>query len=205
MRAFHHCLVFIMPAMYVSVATAQSPAVKLQAGLGYARAFDGGGISLTAAVERPLSAQTSKVQHGLGGGLWYARTDVRSNPGQREILGLGMRYQLELGPTARGAKLFLAVPVEVLLSHVPDFAALQGASALASAVPEPGPPAPIENRVGSEWGWGAGLELGVRGRVAQRLSAYTSVQGLYQDIYGAGARGTVWNWHAGITFGMGSR
>jgi hypothetical protein len=59
--------------------------------------------------------------------------------------------------------------------------------------------------VGSEWGWGAGLELGVQVALGSSLSAHTSVQSLYQDIYADGTRHGAWNWHAGLTYQLGTR
>lgn len=189
-----------------SPAQAQTPGVEVRAGLGYARVFDGGGISFDAVVGRPLSSPASRVQHAVGGGLWYARTSIASNPGnssRREITGLGVRY--ELGFRSRSVQPFVAVPVQLLLSTIPDRATLQGGSLAASGIPDPGPPSPVEDRVGSEWGWGAGLELGLRGGVGRRLSAQTSVRGLYQDIYASGTRHGAWSWHAGLSYELGTR
>jgi hypothetical protein len=180
--------------------------VEVQAGLGYARVFDGGGISFEAGLERHLSSPASRLQHALGGSLWYARTAIASapdNPDRREITGLGVRYQIGLG--RRSVRPFLAVPVQLLLSSIPDRADLAGPGLLASEIPDTGPPSPVEDLVGSEWGWGAGLELGVRVALGSSLSAHTSVQSLYQDIYADGTRHGAWNWHAGLTYQLGTR
>jgi hypothetical protein len=185
----------------VSPAPAQSSGLELQAGVGYARAFNGGGVSFAAAVEHPLSTSAKKIQHALGGSLWYSEMSVGSAPGssiQRHLVGLGVRYQLEL--RARHARPFLAVPLQVLRSDIEDRATLQPGSLLVVGIPETGPPTPVEDEVGSDWGWGTGLEIGVRIGLSEQLSAQTSVQGLYQRIYESGTRNGAWLIHGGITY-----
>jgi hypothetical protein len=173
--------------------------------LGYARVFDAGGISLSAALERFLSSPDAGLQHALGGGLWYAHTGIASAPDDpegRHIVGLGARYRLTLARGGSSVRPFLAVPVELLHSKIPDRAMLQAASLLVHGVPEPPPPTPAEDRIGAEWGWGTGLELGLRVAVGERLSGQTSVQALYQDIYASQTSHSAWNWHAGLSYGF---
>jgi len=180
---------------------AQTSALELQAGLGYARAFDGGGISFAAAIERPLSAQTSRVQQALGGSFWYSQMSIASQPSssnERHLVGLGMRYQLEF--RAGRARPFLAVPLQILRSNIPEQASLQPASLSMTGVPDLGPATPVEDRIGSEWGWGAGVELGFRVGLSQQLSAQTSVQGLYHRIYDSGTRNGAWAIHVGLGY-----
>ncbi len=183
---------------------AQAAAVELQAGVGYARLFDAGGISFAAAVDRHLSPASRKWQHALGGSLWYAHTGIASAPDDpegRHVLGLGVRYQLGLSRT-KTFRPFLAVPLQLLHSNIPDRATLQSTSLLLQGVPDPGPSRPVEDHIGGEWGWGTGLEFGMRIGLSKDLSAHTSVQGLYQSIYEAGTRHSAWNWHAGISYGF---
>jgi hypothetical protein len=185
----------------------QAPAVELQAGVGYARLFDAGGISFAAAVDRHLSPASKKWQHALGGSLWYAHTGIASAPNDpegRHVLGLGVRYQLGL-LGAKSFRPFLAVPLQLLHSSIPDRTTLQSTSLLLQGVPDPGPSRPVEDHIGGEWGWGTGLELGFRIGVSKDLSAQTSVQALYQDIYESGSRHGAWNWHAGLSYGFKSR
>jgi hypothetical protein len=209
MRAAGVFLVFSSVVTVGPPAQAQAPGVELQAGLGYARVFDGGGISFAAAVERPLSSPISALQHALGGTLWYAHTSIGSASStstlRRDIAGIGLRYQLGFGACCRSVRPFLAVPVQLMLSKIPDRTTLQGGSLLISGIPDRGPPSPVEDLVGSEWGWGTGLELGVRIGLGSNLSAHTSAQGLYQDIYADGTRHGAWNWHAGLTYQLGTR
>jgi hypothetical protein len=202
MRAALLSIVLTSISSFVSPVTAQTSGLELQAGLGYARAFDGGGLSLAAALERPLSAPTSGVQHALGGSLWYSHMSIASGyTAGRNLMGVGLRYQLELGACCGHARPFLAVPVQVLLSDIPDRAMLVTPAGLsATAVPNPGSPTPLEDRVGSEWGWGTGLEVGFRIGLSQNLSAQTSVQGLYHRIYESSTRNTAWTIHGGITY-----
>jgi hypothetical protein len=199
MRAALLSIVLISTLMLVSSLTAQTSGLVLQAGLGYARAFDGGGPSFTAAVERPLSAPTSTLQHALGGGLWYSHMSIASGyTAGRDLMGLGLRYQLQL--RAGRVRPFVAVPLQVLRSNIPARATLQSASLSVSGIPDLGPPTPVEDRMGSEWGWGTGLEAGFRIGLSPQLSAQTSVQGLYQRIYESGTRNGAWTIHGGITY-----
>lgn len=187
----------LLAVVFCSPAWAQNPGLHLGAGLGYARMFQAGGLSFAAVLDRPISPVSSRLRQAVGGSLWYAHTDIASNPADpegRHIWGVGVRYRLGIGPS-----LYLAVPVQLLHSSVPDRPTLQ-ASVGRRAVPEPPPDAPEEDRIGSAWGWGAGLELGVRVGLANRLSAQTSVQGLYQDIYAGSGDHGAWNWHAGLTY-----
>jgi hypothetical protein len=183
---------------------AQTRSYELQAGIGYARMFDAGGISFSAVLDRSLSRSEAGIQHGIGGAFWYAHTGIASRPSDpdgRHVLGLGARYRLALG-RAGALGPFLAVPVELLLSNIPDRASLQSSSLLVHGVPEPGPPTPVEDLTGRELGWGTGLELGLRLAGGKRVSGYTSVQALYQNIYGSESRNGAWSWHAGLSYGF---
>ena len=185
----------------------QTLAPDFQAGLGYARLFDAGGYSFLAALNQPLSSVSSPVRQAVGGGFWYAHTGLASVPDTpevgRDVLGLGLRYSV--GFLNSGSfRPFVAVPVQVLHSQVADHrptADLLVASL--SAVPQAPPPPPVEDRVGGEWGWGTGLEAGLRVVASKRVSAQTSVQMLYQDIYGSDSRNGAWNWHAGLSYAFG--
>src|SRR5215210_569592 len=73
-------ITLISAVCLVSAASAQSSSLELQAGLGYAHAFDGGGPSFAAAIARPLSATTSKLQQALGGSVWYSQMSIGSEP-----------------------------------------------------------------------------------------------------------------------------
>jgi hypothetical protein len=203
MRAALLSIVLISTSMFVSSITAQTSGHELQAGLGNARAFDGGGLSFAAAVERPLSASSSRVQHALGGSLWYSNMSIGSAPNtsrERHLMGIGMRYQLDLRTCCGPVRPFLAVPLQVLRSDVPSRATLQSANLLLTGIPDPGPPTPVEDRMGDDWGWGTGLEVGFRIGLSPGLSAQTSVQGLYHRIYESSTRNTAWTIHGGITY-----
>jgi hypothetical protein len=182
---------------------AQSPTLDLQAGLGYARVFDAGGISFSAALDRALSAPQSSFQQALGGSLWYAHTGIASVPNDpegRNLYGVGVRYRVAFRPS-QSFRPFLAVPLELLHSSIPDRDAL--VSAALGRVPEPPGERPVEDMIGSEWGWGTGLEAGFRVGTGERLSAQTSVQVLYQKIYDSGTRNGAWSWHAGLSYALG--
>jgi hypothetical protein len=182
---------------------AQALGTQLQAGLGYARVFNGGGISFAAAVEHPISAPVSRLQHALGGSLWYAHTSIASAPDDpegRHIVGLGLRYQVGIGTCCRSLGLFFALPVQLLRSSIPDRDDLVASSLAAHGIPESPSERPAEDRIGSAWGWGAGLEVGVRVGLANQLSAQTSVQALYQNIYESSRRNGAWSWHSGLTY-----
>jgi hypothetical protein len=194
-------LMLFLTAILSSPAWAQRPGVQLEAGLGYARLFDGGGISFAAALERPLSDRSRRLQHALGGSVWYAHTDLASNPDDpdgRHTVGVGFRYQLGIGRSSTG--LFLAVPVQLLHSSIPDRTDVVSANLATHGIPDVPGERPAEDRIGSAWGWGAGLELGLRLGLGEQLSAQSSVQGLYQDIYDASRQHGAWSWHAGLTY-----
>ncbi|HZB27274.1 MAG TPA: hypothetical protein VE282_01835 [Gemmatimonadales bacterium] len=193
---------FVFTIALQSQIQAQVP-VELQAGLGYARMFDAGGISFAAGVDRFLTPPSTRLQHAVGGSFWYAQTDIASRSGDseaRQVVGLGLRYQLALR-SAGAFKPFLALPVQILHSNIPDRADL-AATSLAFAIPESPSPGPVEDEAGTEWGWGTGLEAGFRVGMGGRLRGQTSVQLLYQDIYGAGSSHSAWNWHAGISYAL---
>jgi len=187
--------------------TAQTPAPAFQAGLGYARVFDAGGFSFSAALDRPLSSLRSPVRQAVGGGFWYAHTGLASLPDTpevgRDLLGLGLRYSL--GFLNSGSfRPFVAVPLQVLHSEVADNRIkAQLLSAALYGVPQPPPPPPVEDQVGGEWGWGTGLEAGFRVVASNRVSAQSSLQVLYQDIYGSESRNGAWNWHVGLSYAFG--
>jgi hypothetical protein len=201
MRAALLSIVLTFTLTFVSPVTAQTAGLELQAGLGYARAFDGGGVSFAAGIENPLSSSTSRLQHALGAGIWYSEMSIASAPGtsnQRHLTGLGMRYQVAL--RAGRVRPYLAVPVQVLRSNIPDRTDIVSGSLSVSSVPDMGAPTPVEDRVGSAWGWGAGLELGFRLGLSPQLSAQTAVQSLYQRIYESGTRNGAWTIHGGFTY-----
>jgi hypothetical protein len=116
----------------------------------------------------------------------------------RDLMGLGLRYQLQL--RAGGVRPFVAVPLQVLRSSIPARATLQSASLSVSGIPDLGPPTPVEDRMGAEWGWGTGLEAGFQIGLSPQLSAQASAQGLYQRIYESGTRNGAWTIHGGITY-----
>jgi hypothetical protein len=203
MRAAHWLILIAIAGVH-SQLRAQTPVYEIQAGLGYARLFDAGGLSFSAALERFISPPDAGLQHGLGGAFWYAHTGIASSPDDpegRHVVGLGARYRMTFG-RAGSFRPFLAVPVELLHSRIPDRAQLQAAALLVGGVPEPGPPTPAEDRIGDEWGWGTGLELGIRLTTGDRLSVQTSAQALYQNIYAGQSSNTAWNWHAGLSYGF---
>jgi hypothetical protein len=189
-----------------SLLRGQSSSLELQAGLGYARAFDGAGISFAAALERPLSDTASRVQHALGGSLWYSEMSVGSAPSSapdRRMLGIGVRYQLELRNCCGQVRPFLALPLQLMQSSVPESSTLPGTGGLlAGRVPEPDPPVPPEDQPGTDWGWGTGLEIGFRVNVSGPMSAHSSAQALYNRIYESGTRHWGWTWHAGLSYAL---
>jgi hypothetical protein len=130
---------------------------------------------------------------------------IASNPNSsrdRHMMGVGLRYQLEL--QAGKARPFIAVPVQLLRSDIPVEPALQP-SFSTIGVPNPGPGLPVEDLPGSAWGWGAGLEAGFRLGLSSQLSAQTSVQGLYHRIYETGNRNGAWTVQAGLSYQPGHR
>jgi hypothetical protein len=185
-----------------SISAAQSSKLELEAGLGYAKVFDGGGLSLSAALDRPLSAAVDPVHHAVGVSFWYAHTKLASQPEEpprRDVLGLGVRYRLGWQRCCGALHPFVAVPLQVLRSSVEDVPGLE-ANVAAHQIPEPPMETQSENFTGSAWGWGAGLELGLEVGLADGLNGETRVQGLYHDIYDGATSNTAWTWHTGISY-----
>jgi hypothetical protein len=206
MRLIH--LTFILTLWFPTSLAAQAGGIQLQAGLGYARVFDGGGFSLAAGADRTLSSPDRSLQHAVGAGIWYAETTIASDPDDpygRRMLGLGLRYQLGFGACCRLLRPYVAVPVQLLRSNIPDRTFLVPAPQLSlSAIPDSPAPRPVEDRIGAEWGWGLGLELGLRLRIDDRLGAQTSLLGMHHDIYQSSTRDDAWSWHAGLSYRLGS-
>jgi hypothetical protein len=199
----NRCAILVALAATSATAHAQSAGIDVQGGLGYARVFDGGGLSFIAALSRSISSRSAALQQAVGVSFWHANTAIASKPqgpDERRLIGLGARYQIGSGACCRKVRPFLALPVHLLRSSIPDRAALMRATQLASEIPTPETRRPIEDQVGVEWGWGAGLELGLELGLGARLSAQTAVQGLYQDIYSSSTRDGAWSWHAGVTY-----
>lgn len=63
--------------------------------------------------------------------------------------GLGVRYQLSLS-RAKTFRRFLAAPVQLPHSNIPDRATLQSTSLLLRGVTDPGPSRPVEDHIGGE-------------------------------------------------------
>lgn len=185
-----------------SISASQSRNLELEAGLGYARVFDGGGFSLSAALDRPLGSTVAPLHHAVGVSLWYAHTKVASSSSEsprRDMLGLGIRYRLGWQRCCGALHPFAAVPLQVLRSSIEDVPGLL-AHVAAHDVPQPRAGIPTENFTGAAWGWGAGLELGLEVGLAKGLNGETRVQGLYHDIYDGATSNTAWTWHTGISY-----
>jgi len=201
-------LLFLLPASLIqsTPSQAQRPDLELQAGLGYARLFDAGGLSFSAVVDRGVGSSQTPLQHALGLSFWYAHTRVASEIPEsslrRDLVGLGIRYQLGLRRCCGPVHPYMAVPLQVLRSSIEDVADLQPFLA-AHGIPEPPNGRPAEDQAGGAWGWGAGLELGVRLGLAENLDVHTSMQGLYHDIYADESRNGAWSWHAGLIYRFG--
>jgi hypothetical protein len=195
-------LILLCTLSRVSFVAAQNANLELEAGLGYARVFDGGGLSLSAALDRPLGSTVAPLHHALGVSLWYAHTKVASassEPPRRDLLGLGVRYRLGWQRCCGTLHPFMAVPLQVLRSSIEDAPVLLAKVAV-HGIPEPPPRRPAENFTGAAWGWGTGLELGLELELAEGLSGETRVQGLYHDIYDGASSNTAWTWHTGMSY-----
>jgi hypothetical protein len=91
----------------------------------------------------------------------------------------------------------------VLRSNIPDRAGLEGGTLSLARIPNTGPPTPVQDAAGDDWGWGTGAEVGLRFGGNGPLGVLGSMQGIYQDIYGGNTAGMVWTWHAGVSYGFG--
>jgi hypothetical protein len=185
-------------------AEAQTPQLEIEAGLGYARIFHGGGFSVSGVLDKPIGSGLGPIQQAVGFGLWYAQTKIASAQADlrhRNIFGTGIRYRVATPRCCGPVHPFLAVPLQLLHSSIEEFT--QPIVALTShAVPQPPPTPPVEDAPGGAWGWGTGIEVGVELGVGRNLTCQTRVQGLYQDIYAGAATNTAWSWHAGLRYGF---
>jgi hypothetical protein len=184
------------------------PAVAQQvhAGVGYAHIFRAGGFSFATGYLQGLTSVTSPLQQRVGGDFWYANPDVASQTSgnaARSLVGLGARYEIEVSRCCGRFHPLIALPVQVLHSSVSETTVPLPSGAALLLVPEPGAQLPVEDRSGSAWGWGAGVELGVRVAVGAQWNLQTSGTAMYQDIYARSTTNGAWTWHLGLSYGLG--
>jgi hypothetical protein len=183
-------------------------AQQLHAGVGYAHIFRAGGFSFATGYLQELSGVTSPLQQRLGGDFWYANPDVASRASgnaARSVVGLGARYEIEVSRCCGRVHPLIALPVQVLHSSVPDQTDILASRAALLLVPGTESPLPAEDRSGSAWGWGAGVELGVRVSLGPQWNVQTSGTAMYQDIYAQSRTNGAWTWHLGLSYGFGGR
>jgi hypothetical protein len=182
-------------------------AQEVHAAIGYAHIFRAGGFSFATGYLRGLNAPAAAARHRVGGEFWYANTDVASRPAgnaSRSVVGLGARYEVELAGCCGKIHPVAAVPVRLIHSSIPDQITMLPQTA--SLLLEPRPPAslPSEDRDGSAWGWGAGVELGVRVVLSPQWNLQTSGTAMYQDVYAGSTTSGAWTWHVGLGYRFGS-
>ena len=189
------------------VCTVGARAQELHAGVGYAHIFRAGGFSFATGYLQSLSPASSAARQRVGGEFWYANTDVASRPAgnaSRSVVGFGGRYEVELARCCGPVHPVAAIPVQVIHSSVPDATGLVAQSAALVLEPRPDAALPAEDQVGSAWGWGAGVELGIRIDVAPQWNLQTSGMAMYQDVYSASTTNGAWSWHVGVGYRFGS-
>jgi hypothetical protein len=182
-------------------------AQEVHADIGYAHIFRAGGFSFATSYLRGLNAPAAAARHRVGGEFWYANTDVASRPAgnaSRSVVGLGARYEIELAECCGKVHPVAAVPVRLIHSSIPDVATLQTQAASLLLLPRPGTELPSEDRNGSAWGWGAGVELGVRVVLSPQWNLQTSGTAMYQDVYAGSTTSGAWTWHVGLGYRFGS-
>jgi hypothetical protein len=182
-------------------------AQEVHADVGYAHIFRAGGFSFATGYLRTLNAPAATARHRVGGEFWYANTDVASRPAgnaDRSVVGLGARYEVELAGCCGRIHPMAAVPVRLIHSSIPEQISMLPGTA--SLLLEPRPPTgpPNEDRGGSAWGWGAGVELGVRVLVSPQWNLQTSGTAMYQYVYAGSTTSGAWTWHVGLGYRFGS-
>jgi hypothetical protein len=191
--------------------TCAGPAVaqEVHAGVGYAHIFRAGGFSFATGYLQELGGATSPLQQRVGGDFWYANPDVASQTSgnaARSLVGLGARYEIEVSRCCGRFHPLIALPVQVLHSSVPiETRNVPTLDAALLLIPQPLAALPVEDRSGSAWGWGAGVELGVRVAVGAQWNLQTSGTAMYQDIYARSTTNGAWTWHLGVSYGFGGR
>jgi hypothetical protein len=181
-------------------------AQEVQAGLGYAHIFGAGGFSFALGYLQALNRVSAPVQQRFGGSFWYANTDVASlSPGNsaRDMVGLGARYEIEVTRCCGSIHPLLALPVQLLHSAVQDLTVPLVDAIAFELIPEPSPNSSSEDRVGSAWGWGAGVELGADVPLGIQWNIRTTGTAMYQDIYAGSSTNGAWVWHLGMTYRFG--
>lgn len=191
------------------VCTASASAQEAHAGVGYAHIFRAGGFSFATGYLQDLGRVTSTVRHRLGGEFWYANTDVASQPAgsaSRSLIGVGARYELELAHCCGRVRPLMALSVQALRSSIPPMAVALVAVGTGALQAVPGPPsAPAaEDQTGSAWGWGTGVELGLRVALSPQWALRTSGMALYQDVYAASTTNGAYALHLGLSYRFGS-
>jgi hypothetical protein len=188
--------------------TRAAHAQELHANVGYAHIFRAGGFSFATGYLHPLGAADAPARQRIGGDFWYANTDVASRPAGnagRNVVGLGARYEVELTRCCGGVHPTAAVPVQLIHSSVPEPAGINATGRPAiELVPAPIAGPPVEDRGGSAWGWGTGVELGLRVPVSPQWNLQTSGAAMYQDVYAASTTNGAWTWHVGVSYRFGS-
>ncbi|HEY7637159.1 MAG TPA: hypothetical protein VH763_16530 [Gemmatimonadales bacterium] len=181
-------------------------AQEVQAAVGYARIFGAGGFSFGLGYLQPLHLGSAPLQQRLGATFWYANTDVASlssGNAARNLVGIGARYEVEATRCCGPVHPLLALPLQILHSSVEDRTVpVQDAIAL-RLIPEPPSTSSSENRPGSAWGWGAGVELGAEIPLAAQWNLRTTGTAMYQDIYAGSATNGAWLLHVGMTYRFG--
>jgi hypothetical protein len=181
-------------------------AQEVQAGLGYAHIFGAGGLSFAMGYLQALNTVGAPVQQRLGASFWYANTDVASlSPGNsaRDLVGLGARYEVKATRCCGPVHPLLALPIQLLHSAVEDRTTILAAATGFQLIPEPPSTLASEDRVGSAWGWGAGVELGAEVPLGTQWNIRTTGTAMYQDIYAGSATNGAWVWHLGMTYRFG--
>jgi hypothetical protein len=188
--------------LWVAAAQAQ----EVHGGIGYAHIFRAGGFSFTSGYLQPLNASASAVRHRVGGDFWYANTDVASQPpgnAARDIVGVGVRYDMELARCCGRLLPMLAIPVQALHSSIASAEPIAGGGVAPAVVPTPESPLPPEDQGGSAWGWSAGVEVGLRVRLGPDWNLQTTGTAMYQDVYAGSSTNGAWALHAGLGYRFG--
>ena len=189
------------------VSAVPARAQELHADVGYAHIFRAGGFSFATGYLRGLSAPAAAAQQRVGGNSGTPIPMSRHGPrGMRAAAssGSGRATRSNLRDAVAEIHPVAAVPVRLIHSSIPDQITMLPQTASLLLEPQPPTALPSEDRDGSAWGWGAGVELGVRVVLSPQWNLQTSGTAMYQDVYAGSTTSGAWTWHVGLGYRFGS-
>ena len=166
--------------------------VAVTASAVYVRAFGGEGEGVAVEALRMLPVSLLGTQHSFGLSAWVTKADIASGHpfgARRTLGGVGVRWQIAIETLSGHVRPFVAVPVQLMFSSIPDGFFLASFGSPTVPVADRG-----HHRTALSTGVGAGLELNVTSGVGFRIG----VERLYHRLFD-GDRRSVFRADVGFT------